>query len=493
MLVLGAARTGLAVSRALVRRGARVRLTDRRGPVELPPSELEWVGEKAPAGESTGQETRAGERAGEAAGARQRTGEPTGERERTGEIECCVDDGDPALLRGVDLVVPSPGVAAGHAILGAAVARGVPVRSEIEVAARLLRCPLVGITGTNGKSTVTTLVGQMLVLGGFEPFVGGNLGTPLIEAADGDWDVAVAEISSFQLEWVDGFRPAVAAWLNLTPDHLDRHGTLAAYAEAKARLFAAQQASDSAILNRDDPLVWAIAGRVRASLTAFGGGDPGTERAVFLRGSGEICCRHPGSGELTFSLERIRVHGVHNVENMMAAVAVALARNVAPAAIQAALDGFEGLPHRCELVAERDGVRYFDDSKGTNVGAVARCLEGFCGPVVLLAGGLDKGVSFEGLRGSMSGRVRLVVAYGVAAARIAEALGDVVPVVRTERFADAVGRAMAEAARGDTVLLSPGCASFDQFRDYAERGRAFRALVAGSGPAARPEVREGRA
>jgi UDP-N-acetylmuramoylalanine--D-glutamate ligase len=193
-----------------------------------------------------------------------------------------------------------------------------------------------------------------------------------------------------------------------------------------------------------------------------------------------------------FPLERVRIHGLHNVENMMVSVAIAVARGVRPAAIQAALDGFGGLPHRCELVIERGGVRYFDDSKGTNVGAVARCLEGFPGPVVLLAGGLDKGVTFEGLRDVVTGRVRLVVAYGVAAGRIADALGDVVTVLRAERFADAVRATMTAAVAGDTVLLSPGCASFDQFRDYAERGRAFRALITEQGAGPEAAAREQR-
>ena len=474
VLVVGAARTGVAVSRVLAGRGARVRLADRRAAGELPASA----------------------------------------RALAGDVEIRAGEDDPEMLQGVDLVVPSPGVPAGHAILAAAVARGVPVLSEIEIAARLLRCPLIGVTGTNGKSTVTTLAGEMLTRGGMHPFVGGNLGTPLIEAVDGAWDIAVAEVSSFQLEWVDGFRPAVAVWLNLTPDHLDRHGSLAEYAGLKARLFAAQQADDVAVLNRDDPRVWSIAREVRAALMPIAQHDPGTERAVFVRGGAErrrktsaeavavaadatigteLVCRDPASGELAFSLERIRIHGAHNVENMLAAIAVAVARGVRPAAIQAALDGFGGLPHRCVLVTERDGVRYFDDSKGTNVGAVARCLEGFQGPVVLLAGGLDKGVSFEGLRDVVRGRVRLVVAYGVAAPRIAAALGDVVPVARVDRFADAVRTVIADAARGDTVLLSPGCASFDQFSDYAERGRAFRALVlAPAAEGARPaEAREG--
>jgi UDP-N-acetylmuramoylalanine--D-glutamate ligase len=455
VLVVGAARTGLAVSNVLARRGARVRLVDRRGAGELPPSAPEL---------------------GDA-------------------IERVVGDDAPELLRGIDLVVPSPGVAAQHALLVAAGARGVPILAEIEIASRLLRCPVIGVTGTNGKSTVTTLAGEMLRRGGLHPFVGGNLGTPLIEAVDGDWDIAVAEVSSFQLEWVDGFRPAVAAWLNLTPDHLDRHGSLAAYGEMKARLFAAQQASDVAILNRDDRLVWSAAGCVRASLMPIGRDDAGTERAVFVRRGGtgaEIVCRDPAAGEASFPLERVKIHGLHNVENMMASVAIAVARGVRPVAIQAALDGFDGLPHRCELVIERGGVRYFDDSKGTNVGAVARCLEGFPGPVVLLAGGLDKGVTFETLRDVVAGRVRLVVAYGVAAERIADALGDVVPVLRAERFADAVRATMTAAVAGDTVLLSPGCASFDQFRDYAERGRTFRALVTEQGAWPQAAAREQR-
>jgi UDP-N-acetylmuramoylalanine--D-glutamate ligase len=455
VLVVGAARTGLAVSHVLARRGARVRLVDRRAADELPPAAPE-IG---------------------------------------AVIERVVGDDAPELLRGIDLVVPSPGVPAQHALLVAAGARGVPILAEIEIASRLLRCPVIGVTGTNGKSTVTTLAGEMLRRGGLQAFVGGNLGTPLIEAVDGDWDIAVAEVSSFQLEWVDGFRPVVAAWLNLTPDHLDRHGSLAAYGDMKARLFAAQQASDVAVLNRDDRLVWSAAGRVRASLMPIGREDAGTERAVFVRRGGtgaEIVCRDPAAGEVGFPLERVRIHGLHNVENMMASVAIAVARGVRPAAIQAALDGFGGLPHRCELVIERGGVRYFDDSKGTNVGAVARCLEGFPGPVVLLAGGLDKGVTFEGLRDVVTGRVRLVVAYGVAAGRIADALGDVVTVLRAERFADAVRATMTAAVAGDTVLLSPGCASFDQFRDYAERGRAFRALITEQGAGPEAAAREQR-
>jgi UDP-N-acetylmuramoylalanine--D-glutamate ligase len=434
VLVVGAARTGIAVSGALARRGAAVRLADRRAVerADLPalPPEVELRAEH--------------------------------------------DTGD--LLAGVDLVVPSPGVGADHPVLRQALGRGVAVLSEIEVAARLLRCPVVAITGTNGKSTTTMLVGRMLTEGGLRVFVGGNLGRPLIEAVEDAWDVAVAEISSFQLEWVDGFRPAAAVWLNLSPDHLDRHGSLAAYTAAKARLFAAQGPDDVAILNRDDPVVWGHAGRVRAALVSIGGDGSGTVRGAFVD-RGEIVWRDPRAGEMRFSLQRVGIHGRHNQENMMAAVAAAVVRGVTATAIQAALDRFEGLPHRCQLVAERGGVRYYDDSKATNVGAVVKCLDGFAGPVVLLAGGLDKGVPFDDLRSAVRDRVRLVVAYGVAAGRIAGALDGAVRVLTVERFADAFRAARAAAVGGDAVLLSPGCASFDQFTDYAERGRAFRALV----------------
>jgi UDP-N-acetylmuramoylalanine--D-glutamate ligase len=433
VLVLGAGRTGLAVARVLAGRGARVRLADRRPALAFAPV-LDGL---------------------------------------EGAVELRLGCEGEDLLADVDLVVPSPGVPATAPALAAAAARRLAVLSEIEVAARLLDCPLIAVTGTNGKSTTTTLVGEMLAAAGVRTFVGGNLGTPLIAAVGGGWEVAVAEVSSFQLEWVTTFCPAVGILLNVTPDHLDRHGSLEAYAAAKARLFAAQQPTDVAVLNRDDPVGWNLRDRLHARIVSIGL-EP-VASGVFVRG-GEIVYRD-SAGEMRWSLVRARLQGIHNLENMMAAVVAARLRSVPPAVIQAVLEGFSGLPHRCTLVGEVAGVRYVDDSKGTNIGAVMKSLAGFSAPVVLIAGGLGKGTSFAPLRSLVAAHARRVIAYGQARGAIADALAGTAPVESVAAFAAAVHAAVRAAAPGDVVLLSPGCASFDQFSDYAERGRAFASLV----------------
>jgi len=441
-LVIGAGRTGVATSRVLARRGARVRLVDRR-PTEPDARSLETLG---------------------------------------ADVELRLGDESPALLADVDLVVPSPGVPATSPLLTEAVARGLDVVSEIEVAANLLDCPIVAVTGTNGKSTTTTLIGEMLAASGEHAFVGGNLGTPLIEAVEGSWAVAVAEVSSFQLEWVHEFRPAVAVLLNLSPDHLDRHGSMAAYAAVKARIFAAQEETDVAVLNRDDPAVWELRTGLRGRVVSIGFHRDAFTCGAFLQG-GEIAYRD-ATGEVTFALAGTRLEGRHHLEDMMAAISAARLCGASPAAIQSVLDSFPGLPHRCEFVHEARGVRYYDDSKATNVGAVVKALHSLPGRVVLLAGGLDKGGDFTALRPIVAERVRLVVAYGVARRRIREDLGDAVPVECVESFSDAVRKSVEAAKSGDVVLLSPACASFDQFVDYAERGTAFRILVGGGALAA---------
>ena len=434
-LVIGAGRTGVATSRVLARRGTRVRLVDRR-PTEPDARALETLGS---------------------------------------EVELRLGDESPALLAGVDLVVPSPGVPATSPLLVEAVARGLEVVSEIEVAANLLDCPIVAVTGTNGKSTTTTLIGEMLAASGENAFVGGNLGTPLIEAVEGSWAVAVAEVSSFQLEWVHRFRPAVAVLLNLSPDHLDRHGSMAAYAAVKARIFAAQEETDVAVLNRDDPAVWELRTGLRGRVVSIGFRRDAFTCGAFVQG-GEIVYGD-ATGEVTFALARTRLEGCHHLEDMMAALSAARLCGASPAAIQSVLDSFPGLPHRCEFVHEARGVRYYDDSKATNVGAVVKSLHSFSARVVLLAGGLDKGADFTALRPIVAERVRLVVAYGVARRRIREDLGDAVPVECVESFSDAVRKSVEAAKSGDVVLLAPACASFDQFVDYAERGTTFRILV----------------
>ncbi len=436
VLVIGAGRTGLAVARALAGRGARVLLADRR-------TDVGTAVEPSMAG---------------------------------ADVEMRLGDDSLRLLDGVDLVVPSPGVPATARPLAEAAARRLPVMSEIELAARLLGCPIVAVTGTNGKSTTTTMIGDMLTAAGAQAFVGGNLGTPLIEAVHGAWDVAVAEISTFQLEWVERFRPRIGVLLNVTPDHLDRHGTMQAYAAAKARLFAAQEPSDVAVLNRDDPLVWELAPKLRARVVSIGRSDDVRGPAGAFERGRQVIYRDE-SGEQIFSLAHGGDGGMPFIDNVLAAVATARLYGASAEAIQTVLGGFRGLPHRCEFVVEARGVRYYDDSKATNVGAVLKSLESFPPPIVLLMGGLDKGADFAALRPRVGERVRAVVAYGRARERIATALAGAVSVICVDRFEEAVARCRATALPGDAVLLAPGCASFDQFTDYAERGNCFQSLV----------------
>jgi len=429
-LVVGYRRTGQAVAATLAARGVRVRVADAR-PVDAP---------RAPAG-----------------------------------VELRLGEDGPALLAGVDLVVPSPGVPRDAPLLAAALRRGIPVRSEIEIAAALLSCPIVAITGTNGKSTTTSLVGLALERTGRRTFTGGNLGTPLIAAVDAAPEIAVAEVSSFQLEWVERFRPHVGGLLNVTPDHLDRHGTLAEYRDTKARLFAAQRADDFAVVNRDDPEAWRAVAGVRARIVSFGA-EPVPCGA--FAGEGFAALRLPDAPEERYTLARTRLVGPQNVENILAAITLARLAGADAAAVQAAIDGAEPLPHRLARVAERAGVAWFDDSKATNVGAAARSVESFAGPVILLAGGVDKGGGYAALAAAARGKVRVALVFGAARDAIAGALGDAaVAVERVRTLEEAVVRAADVAVPGDTVLLAPACASFDMFTDYAARGRAFRAAV----------------
>ncbi len=336
---------------------------------------------------------------------------------------------------------------------------------------------MVAITGTNGKSTTTTLVGDALARSGRRTFIGGNLGTPLVLAVDDPPEIAVAEVSSFQLEWVERFRPRVACLLNVTADHLDRHGTFEAYRAAKARIFAAQREDDWAVLNRDDPAVIGLAVRCAARVCTFGVG-PGGQGAMLEDGT--VVLRLPGAAPERYDLGRTRLTGRHNVENVLAAVTTARLAGATPEAVQAAIDGAEPLPHRLALVAEHGGVRWYDDSKATNVGATVKSLESFTEPVVLLAGGVDKGGDYGPLVAAARGRVRVAAVFGVGRERLAAALeaGDIA-VSRVDDLPAAVRVAAGAARPGDVVLLAPACSSFDMFTDYAARGRAFRAAVEG--------------
>ena len=385
------------------------------------------------------------------------------------------DDASDAL-GDVTLVVPSPGVPRSHPLLQAAVGRGITVWSEIELAARFLPCPLLAVSGTNGKSTTTTLLGAMCAAAGKRVFVGGNLGRPLIEALEMEVspDVAVAEVSSFQLEWVELFRPQLAVMLNLTADHLDRYASVDEYVEAKARLVSGQLPDAVAVLNRDDPRVWALRDRTHARTISFG--RRAAEFGAYLE-AGTIVYRGTEPDPRRFTLAPTKLRGCHNEENLLAAVTAACSWGLPDHAIQRAVEQVDPLPHRAAPVREHLGVRYFDDSKATNVGAVAKSLVSFPGGVVLLLGGHDKGGDFAQLAGALRQRAQHVVAFGAAGPTIAAQLNGIVPLSVAAGLQAAVTRAAAIAKPGDVVLLAPGCASFDEFSDYGERGERFRALV----------------
>jgi len=376
-------------------------------------------------------------------------------------------------LAGVDLVVTSPGVPAVNPLLQEAGVRGIRIWSEVELAYHFLRAPLVAITGTNGKSTTTSLVGDILKQSGARVFVGGNLGSPLIGFVSDDWDWGVVEISSFQLEWVDSFRPHIAVLLNLTEDHLDRYPDFVAYGRAKERIFAAQTKEDVAILNRDDPLVWAMRSRMRARIVSIGF----TEVSEGVFATDKKIVWRDGLQQEEFPLARIKIQGIHNVENMMAAIAAAKAAGVERTVIQRVLEAFPGLEHRLEFIRERNGVLYYNDSKGTNVGAVLKSLASFSMPVILLAGGVDKGGDYRILTETIRKRVRRLVLFGAAKEIMAKALGHLTDTVMVENLESAVRDAAEHARPAEVVLLSPACSSFDMFRDYAERGRVFKSLV----------------
>lgn len=394
------------------------------------------------------------------------------------DMEIRSDDDADALLRGVQLVIPSPGVPAKHPLLKEAVRRQVAVQSEIELAYQLLTCPVVAITGTNGKSTTTALLGEMMQRSGQETFTGGNLGTPLIDAVGTACTVAVAEISSFQLEWVEQFRPQIGVFLNLSEDHLDRHGSFAHYGRTKRRLFAQQRQSDWVVMNRDDARVQALCHGLPGRLFSFGWTPVTGDKSEGTWVEAEtLILRHAGR-EMYYAIDDTQLRGRHNIANVMAAVSAATLWGIPPTVIQAVLASFTGLPHRLELVAEKNGVAYINDSKGTNIDAVVQSLNSFSEPVILLAGGVEKGGDYRPLREVVQTKVKKLILFGQAQHSLRAALGQDTETLLVNALDEAVQAAHRGAQAGDIVLLSPACASFDQFRNYAHRGEAFRSYVA---------------
>ena len=434
VMVIGLGVSGLAAARLLAERGARLVMTDLRADLRLD---------------------------------RNDGSTPPGEFHLGAE--------DPSWLDGIDLVVTSPGVPAGSTLLTEADRRRIPVIGELELGSRFVSAPIVAVTGTNGKSTVTTLIGEIFKAAGRRVFVGGNLGTPLVEAAEGEFDAVVAEVSSYQLERTEHFKPHVGVHLNLAEDHLDRYRNLDEYGSAKARLFRMQDRYDWAILNRDDPRVWFLRTRLAAQVMSFGLGPAEFTPAIGYDAGDLIFDIRTRHGRV--SLKRMRLAGRHNIANAMAAAAAALVSGIAPRAIEAALAEFAGLPHRMEFVAERAGVTYVDDSKGTNVASVVEALAAVRAPIILIAGGMDKGGDYGPLRGPLGEKVRRLILIGAARDTMRAALEGATEIELVQTLGEAVRRAAAGASRGDTVLLSPACSSFDQFKNYAERGRIFQELV----------------
>lgn len=404
-------------------------------------------------------------------------------------------------IEGTDLIIVSPGVLQNIEPLGVARERGIEIIGELELAYRYVKAQkdsclsgaeFLAITGTNGKSTTTTLLDLMLREGGFNTILGGNIGNALteeIQKAIKDQDrgsekiinYIVTEVSSFQLESIDAFRPKVATILNISPDHLDRYRTMKDYIDAKAAIFSRQKKDDFLVLNADDEDVMNLYdSRLRQrkdSPTVFFFSRNREVKGLYYRG-GKVYCNISGHQEL-IDAEDIMIKGMHNLENAMAASAMAILSGCDLNAVRNALKSFGGLEHRLEFVRELNGVRFINDSKGTNVGAVIKSLEGFSEPVILIAGGRDKAGDFSLMRSIVKEKVKCLILIGEAREKIREALGDLTETILASSLEDAVGLATQVAVKGDVVLLSPACASFDMFRDFEDRGRKFKEIVRG--------------
>ena len=436
MTVAGAARSGIAAAELLARRGARVTLSDLRtdvpetGPLKSMGVDLELGGHRTD------------------------------------------------TFTGADLVVLSPGVPPGQPAVAAARGGGVPVIGELELASRWLLGRVIAITGTKGKSTTTELTGRILAAAGFTVKVGGNIGSPLCAqvSASTPQTLHVVEASSFQLDQIETFHPWIAVMLNFSPDHLDRHPSVEAYAAAKSRIFENQNRDDWAVVNADDPLVLELARRGRAATRLFARRTP-LEIGTTIE-AGWIVDRRGATSDRLVPLGAIHLLGPHLVDDVCAAATVGVIVGAAPFAMTAAAEEFRGLEHAMELVAKVDGVRFVNDSKATNVESALRAIESFETDLVPIIGGRFKGGDLRRLRAPVAARAKAVVAIGEAKPLVREALTGAVPVHDARSLEEAVATAFKLARPRGVVLLAPACASFDMFHDYAERGRTFKEAVA---------------
>ena len=439
ILVVGLARTGAALARFLAQAGARVTVTDVAKASDLAAMRAEI--QDLPVSEELGVP-------------------------------------EPRDVSRFDLILPSPGVPPELPWLEKARLSGIPVWGELELASHFITRPVIAVTGTNGKTTTTTLVHKFLEASGIKALVGGNIGTPLVSllGRQDRADCLVLEVSSFQLDTAPSFHPQTAALLNITPDHLDRYADYAAYTASKASVFRAMTLEETKVLNYDDPLVRPL-GLGLGNVRYFSAAEPLVEGAWLADGAIKISLAP--AEEFGFPLADIRLQGTHNLENIMAALLLALTAGATARACREVLASFTGLPHRLEWVATRAGVDFYDDSKGTNVGAVARSLTSFDRPIILIAGGRDKDSDFSLLNGLIARRVKALVLLGETKERLARVWDGLAPVHLAGDMAQAVAQAASLADPGEVVLLSPACASFDMFRDYAHRGEIFQKAVKG--------------
>jgi UDP-N-acetylmuramoylalanine--D-glutamate ligase len=438
LLVVGLARTGVALCRFLTGQGARLTVTDQAPPEDLAEARRDIRG--------------------------------LGVTEALGVEQ--------PRWQGYDAIVLSPGVPPELPWLKAARAAGLPVMGELEVASPFIRRRLLAVSGTNGKTTTTALLGELLAASGQKPLVGGNIGTPAISllTRQEEADCLVLEVSSFQLDTAPSFHPQAAALLNVTPDHLDRYPDYAAYIASKARLFQRQGSGDLKVLNADDPAVAAMNGGP-SRIYRFSATRPLAAGAWLARDC--LLVKLAGRQAEIFPLAHIRLKERHNLENVMAALLLALEAGAQPQACREVLANFGGLPHRLEWVADLNGVSFYDDSKGTNVGAVACSLAHFDRPVILIAGGRDKDSDFSLLNHLIATRVKALVLLGETRERLARVWHGLAPAYLADDMAAAVTRAWDLARPGEVVLLSPACASFDMYKDYAQRGQTFQKQVRG--------------
>jgi len=396
-------------------------------------------------------------------------------------IRYFIGDHPPEAFRESDLIVLSPGVDADRTEgIRTARARGVPVIGELELGFRFLTAPVLAITGTNGKSTTTVITGDILREAGRRVFIGGNLGRAVCEAVleRSDWDWIVLEVSSFQLETIQSFHPRVAVLLNVTPNHMDRYSVMEDYLAAKLRIFENQNGNDAAVINADDPLVFARTASIRSRRILIGQ-EMRPAAGVYLEAGFLIANGVTDSSDRVELLRREEIHlpGKHNLENVLAASAAALLCGCSSESIRTVIGRFKGLEHRLETVRQLKGVLYINDSKATTTDALAKALEALDAPVVLIAGGRNKGGEFASVRPLLSRRVRAAILIGEARPVLRASWEGAVPLIESESLEDAVRVASEKAVAGDIVLLSPACSSFDMFQNFEDRGRRFKAIV----------------